>query len=137
MLLNECDNLSALLEEESTATSVSVMSTSATMTTNTTTDTSATAVALLSTQSLAQSQQSTSDAHNTKAIASSNTGRFRPQNVDIFSLGCVFYYVLTEGSHPFGQWFEREANIMMDRCDLSVLNDVPEAYALVSAMIAR
>lgn len=63
--------------------------------------------------------------------------RFRPQNVDIFSLGCVFYYVLTEGSHPFGQWYEREANIMLGRCDLSPLQAVPDALDLVTRMIAR
>lgn len=63
--------------------------------------------------------------------------RFRPQNVDIFSLGCVFYYVLTEGSHPFGQWYEREANIMLGRCDVSPLQAVPDALDLVTRMIAR
>ena len=63
--------------------------------------------------------------------------RFRPHNVDIFSLGCVYYYVLTEGSHPFGQWYEREANIMLGRCDLAPLVGVPEAYSLIAAMIAR
>lgn len=31
--------------------------------------------------------------------------------VDIFSLGCVFYYVLSEGEHPFGNSFRRQANI--------------------------
>jgi len=33
-------------------------------------------------------------------------------SVDIFSLGCVFYYVLTEGSHPFGDALRRQANIL-------------------------
>ena len=28
------------------------------------------------------------------------------QLVDIFSLGCLYYYVLTNGSHPFGVGFE-------------------------------
>ncbi|CAL1530820.1 unnamed protein product [Lymnaea stagnalis] len=32
--------------------------------------------------------------------------------VDIFSAGCVFYYVLTEGSHPFGSSLRRQANIL-------------------------
>lgn len=31
--------------------------------------------------------------------------------VDIFSLGCVFYYVLSGGRHPFGDPLERQANI--------------------------
>ncbi|RUS89808.1 hypothetical protein EGW08_002420 [Elysia chlorotica] len=32
--------------------------------------------------------------------------------VDIFSMGCVFYYVLTEGRHPFGESLRRQANIL-------------------------
>ncbi|KIJ05801.1 hypothetical protein PAXINDRAFT_103628, partial [Paxillus involutus ATCC 200175] len=34
--------------------------------------------------------------------------------VDIFALGCLFYYVLTNGSHPYGSKFEREVNIIKD-----------------------
>lgn len=33
-------------------------------------------------------------------------------SVDIFSSGCVFYYVLTKGKHPFGDSLRRQANIM-------------------------
>lgn len=33
----------------------------------------------------------------------------------IFALGCIFYYVVTKGKHPFGQPFEREANILANR----------------------
>lgn len=32
--------------------------------------------------------------------------------VDIFSAGCVFYYVLSGGSHPFGESLYRQANIL-------------------------
>lgn len=32
--------------------------------------------------------------------------------VDIFSAGCVFYYVLSGGSHPFGDSLYRQANIL-------------------------
>ncbi|GFO02319.1 serine/threonine-protein kinase/endoribonuclease ire1 [Plakobranchus ocellatus] len=32
--------------------------------------------------------------------------------VDIFSMGCLFYYVLTEGRHPFGESLRRQANIL-------------------------
>ncbi|XP_065065505.1 serine/threonine-protein kinase/endoribonuclease IRE1-like [Rhopilema esculentum] len=31
---------------------------------------------------------------------------------DIFSYGCVAYYVLSKGSHPFGEIFRRQANIL-------------------------
>lgn len=36
----------------------------------------------------------------------------KTQKVDIFSLGCVFYYLMSKGHHPFGQRFERESNIL-------------------------
>ncbi|XP_070424404.1 serine/threonine-protein kinase/endoribonuclease IRE2 isoform X2 [Equus przewalskii] len=32
--------------------------------------------------------------------------------VDIFSAGCMFYYVLSGGSHPFGESLYRQANIL-------------------------
>ena len=33
-------------------------------------------------------------------------------SVDVFSLGCVFYYVLSGGHHPFGESFRRQYNIL-------------------------
>lgn len=50
--------------------------------------------------------------------------------IDIFSLGLVFFYVLTKGGHPFnagGQWM-REVNILKGNFDLSPL-DVLGDYA--------
>ncbi|KAI1896112.1 hypothetical protein AGOR_G00091460 [Albula goreensis] len=32
--------------------------------------------------------------------------------VDIFSAGCVFYYVVSRGQHPFGDTIRRQANIL-------------------------
>ena len=40
------------------------------------------------------------------------------KKIDIFALGCIFYYVLTKGRHPFGQPFEREANILANKLRL-------------------
>lgn len=37
---------------------------------------------------------------------------FQTCAVDIFSVGCVFYYVLTKGKHPFGDSLRRQANIL-------------------------
>ena len=36
------------------------------------------------------------------------------KSVDIFALGCLYYYVLTNGLHPYGDRFEREFNILKD-----------------------
>jgi len=38
--------------------------------------------------------------------------------VDIFSSGCVFYYVLSGGRHPFGDQYRRQANILAGEYDL-------------------
>ncbi|AMD19756.1 HCL395Cp [Eremothecium sinecaudum] len=62
--------------------------------------------------------------------------------IDIFSLGCVFYYVLTNGRHPFGDKFIREANIIKGEYSLEDMSKfikdrscVLEAKDLVSRMI--
>ncbi|EON96531.1 putative serine threonine kinase irei protein [Phaeoacremonium minimum UCRPA7] len=61
--------------------------------------------------------------------------------IDIFSLGLVFYYVLTKGSHPFdcGDRYMREVNIRKGNYNLrmlDVLGDYAfEAQDLISAML--
>jgi serine/threonine protein kinase len=61
----------------------------------------------------------------------------RTQNVDIFSLGCVFHYVLVPGVHPFGRWYEREPNIMNGKLDLSHLEHFDDAHDLIGRMLRR
>uniref|UniRef100_W5K095 Serine/threonine-protein kinase/endoribonuclease IRE1 n=1 Tax=Astyanax mexicanus TaxID=7994 RepID=W5K095_ASTMX len=41
--------------------------------------------------------------------------------VDIFSAGCVFYYVVSQGSHPFGKSLQRQANILTGSYSLALL----------------
>ncbi|XP_055039394.2 serine/threonine-protein kinase/endoribonuclease IRE1 [Misgurnus anguillicaudatus] len=41
--------------------------------------------------------------------------------VDIFSAGCVFYYVVSEGQHPFGKSLQRQANILLGAYSLDQL----------------
>lgn len=43
--------------------------------------------------------------------------------VDIFSAGCVFYYVLSGGSHPFGDSLYRQANILAGTPSLTHLEE--------------
>ncbi|XP_055543489.1 serine/threonine-protein kinase/endoribonuclease IRE1 [Wyeomyia smithii] len=43
-------------------------------------------------------------------------------SVDIFSLGCVFYYVLSKGYHPFGDNLKRQANILSNEYQLFALH---------------
>lgn len=43
--------------------------------------------------------------------------------VDIFSAGCIFYYVVSGGQHPFGDSLRRQANILSGSYQLSCLQD--------------
>lgn len=61
--------------------------------------------------------------------------------VDIFSLGCVFYYVLSKGKHPFGDPLRRQANILCGESNLSSLHGISDsdrelALILIRTMIA-
>jgi serine/threonine-protein kinase/endoribonuclease IRE1 len=61
--------------------------------------------------------------------------------LDIFSMGCLFYYVLTNGEHPFGSnGYGRDGRIIENRWDLSALdcstNSAVEARDLILRMIA-
>ncbi|XP_011630520.1 serine/threonine-protein kinase/endoribonuclease IRE1 isoform X1 [Pogonomyrmex barbatus] len=60
--------------------------------------------------------------------------------VDIFSLGCVFYYVLSDGKHPFGDPLRRQANILCGESNLTALHGISSsdkklALLLIKAMI--
>ncbi len=45
-------------------------------------------------------------------------------------MGCVIYYTLTGGSHPFGSSLRRQANIEAGEADLSELTDPGNVYEL-------
>ena len=79
------------------------------------------------------------------ATGSNHSGTGRPTTrltklVDIFALGCLYYYCLTNGGHPFGDRFEREVNIIRDQKSLQGLEgfgeEGSEAVDLISAMLA-
>lgn len=60
--------------------------------------------------------------------------------LDIFSTGCVFYYVLTGGRHPFGDRFSREGEIIKGNFNLDEVNylgDSVEIRDLIALMINR
>uniref|UniRef100_A0A8V5FN56 Serine/threonine-protein kinase/endoribonuclease IRE1 n=1 Tax=Melopsittacus undulatus TaxID=13146 RepID=A0A8V5FN56_MELUD len=56
--------------------------------------------------------------------------------VDIFSAGCIFYYVLSGGQHPFGDSLRRQANILSGSYQLSCLEEELVARDLIVAMIS-
>ena len=51
------------------------------------------------------------------------------RSVDIFALGCLYYYVLTNGLHPFGDRFERDFNIVKNAKNLEGLERFGEEGA--------
>uniref|UniRef100_A0A8B9QZ28 non-specific serine/threonine protein kinase n=1 Tax=Anas platyrhynchos TaxID=8839 RepID=A0A8B9QZ28_ANAPL len=60
--------------------------------------------------------------------------------VDIFSAGCVFYYVVSGGQHPFGDSLRRQANILAGAYQLPCLqeeaHDKVVARELIVSMIS-
>ncbi|CAG9584465.1 unnamed protein product [Danaus chrysippus] len=59
-------------------------------------------------------------------------------SVDMFSLGCVFYFVLSRGLHPFGDVLRRQANILTGDYNLDHLDKVlPSEQVLLSKMLIR
>ncbi|KAH0538163.1 hypothetical protein FGG08_005221 [Glutinoglossum americanum] len=75
------------------------------------------------------------------AVIDTLSNRRATRAIDIFSLGCVFFYVLSGGNHPFGDRYMREANIVKGHYDLDQLqvlgNYGHEATDLISRMINR
>jgi serine/threonine-protein kinase/endoribonuclease IRE1 len=59
------------------------------------------------------------------------------KSVDIVAFGCLFYYILTEGRHPYGNRFNRKANIINENKDLSLLSSNEEAHGLITHMLRR
>ncbi|KAI4275146.1 MAG: hypothetical protein LQ337_003439 [Flavoplaca oasis] len=79
--------------------------------------------------------------HSEPLVLDPSTNRRATRAIDIFSLGCVFYYVLTSGCHPYDKdgKFMREANIVKgsyDISDLEILGDYQwEAKDLIASML--
>ena len=55
--------------------------------------------------------------------------------VDVFSMGCVMYFMLSGGKHPFGSRLVRDANILAGNVDLSALQIMSDALHCVSNML--
>lgn len=55
--------------------------------------------------------------------------------MDLFSLGCVLFFCITKGRHPFGERLEQDANIVKNRFDLFLVEHIPEAVDLLSHLL--
>lgn len=63
------------------------------------------------------------------------------KSIDIFSLGCLFYYILSKGGHPYGDRYERDMNIIKDIKSLDYLESYGEegleAIDLIAQMLDK
>lgn len=79
--------------------------------------------------------------HSEKEQKPLKTSLKKTFKVDIFSMGCVFYYLLSKGDHPFGKRYEREKNILSNKFNISNILEVltreriKEAENLIALMI--
>ncbi|CAL8068549.1 unnamed protein product [Orchesella dallaii] len=63
---------------------------------------------------------------------------FKTKSADIFSLGCVYYFVLTWGKHPFGLPLRRNANILVSKGKFDELEKEHEGFSwLLSSMTSK
>ncbi|CDS81856.1 related to IRE1-protein kinase [Sporisorium scitamineum] len=89
----------------------------------------------------AGSESESSMGNNPRGTSSREEKQRLTRAVDVFALGCLAYYVLSNGDHPFGSRFEREMNIIRKRVDLSRLDGLGEegheAQDLVLKMVAH
>ncbi|GMI86300.1 ARABIDOPSIS THALIANA INOSITOL REQUIRING 1-2, INOSITOL REQUIRING 1-2 [Hibiscus trionum] len=55
--------------------------------------------------------------------------------VDLFSLGCVLFFCITRGRHPFGNHLERDINVVNNQVNLFLVEHIPEAVDLISRLL--
>ncbi|MFS8020945.1 putative protein kinase IRE1 family [Helianthus anomalus] len=58
--------------------------------------------------------------------------------MDMFSFGCVLFFCMTGGKHPFGdddKSYERDRNVIKNKMNLSLVKDIPEARDLCSRLL--
>ncbi|XP_038883515.1 serine/threonine-protein kinase/endoribonuclease IRE1a-like isoform X2 [Benincasa hispida] len=55
--------------------------------------------------------------------------------IDSFSLGCVLFFCITGGRHPFGDHLERDVNIVKNKMNLLLVDNIPEAVDLISQLL--
>lgn len=55
--------------------------------------------------------------------------------MDLFSFGCLLFFCITKGRHPFGDYLERDANIVKNQFDFFLVEHLPEAVDLLSHLL--
>ncbi len=62
-------------------------------------------------------------------------GQRQSSSVDVWGFGCLAYFVLSHGHHPFGDRMSRESNVANNRSNLTRVRD-PIALHLISSCLA-
>ena len=80
----------------------------------------------------------TSGGSSTETTAYDGINRRATRAIDIFSMGCVFFFVLTQGGHPFGaSKYSRELNVVTGQSDLEPLETLGAIGSLAKDLIHR
>ncbi|KAI8920699.1 kinase-like domain-containing protein [Entophlyctis helioformis] len=90
-------------------------------------------------EALAGDMDACDDPQNTPPADTSTTSSTLRMSraVDVFACGCVFYYVLSGGKHPFGNKLMCEANIMRGNYRLDALDALGPEGVLAKDVIRR
>ena len=55
----------------------------------------------------------------------------------MFTFGCVLYFCITGGYHPFGDTPDQCIhNIVANKMNISRVEDIPDAYHLISLLLS-
>lgn len=69
-------------------------------------------------------------------ISRSGGAARQTSSVDVFAFGLLLHFCLTAGRHPFGEQYERDANILQRRLTLRHASHLPEAADLIRGCCA-
>ncbi|XP_077249115.1 serine/threonine-protein kinase/endoribonuclease IRE1a-like [Tasmannia lanceolata] len=62
-------------------------------------------------------------------------GHCQTNAVDLFSLGCVLFFCISGGGHPFGVSSDRESNIASNNLELFLIEHIKEAVDVISCLL--
>lgn len=91
------------------------------------------------TNELKEQIRSNANKENIPRIQELDENYLKSKSIDIFSLGCVFYYVLTKGKHPFGEQISRQSNIFENKANLDDLKEEEKLiqFNLIEKMLSH
>ncbi|KAJ1695985.1 hypothetical protein LUZ63_012683 [Rhynchospora breviuscula] len=73
--------------------------------------------------------------HATGSDAPEQLSSSKGKAADIFNLGCLIFFCLSRGRHPFGDPSERDKNISENKYDLFSIDYIPEALDLLHLLL--